>query len=86
MNDHKLKNRFTYCRRGPALWTTLPRNEILVGDALTELRQLPAKSVDVVITSPAYYRLRNYQVEGQMGMETTVDEWVANNQPGGSLR
>ncbi len=78
MNDGQLRSSFTYCRRRPAEWTTLPRNQILVGDALSHLRRLPTNSVDTVITSPAYFRLRNYQVDGQMGMEPTVDDWVAN--------
>jgi len=74
----------------------LPRNTILVGDALTRLRELPTASVDCVITSPPYYRLRDYGVAGQLGLEATVDAWVANLRavgaelarvlkPGGSL-
>jgi DNA modification methylase len=52
----------------------LPRNIILIGDALEQLRQLPAATVDCVITSPPYYGLRDYGVAGQL--EVTVDEWV----------
>jgi DNA modification methylase len=74
----------------------LPRNTILVGDALTRLRTLPAASVDVVITSPPYYQLRDYGVPGQLGQEVSVAEWVDNLRavcaelarvlkPGGSL-
>jgi DNA modification methylase len=49
---------------------------VLIGDALTELRRLPAVSVDVVVTSPPYFRLRDYQVGGQLGLERHVDQWV----------
>jgi DNA modification methylase len=56
--------------------TNLPRNTILVGDALARLRELPPASVDCVITSPPYYQLRNYGVVGQIGLEDTVDAWV----------
>lgn len=35
------------------------------GDALAVLCQLPAKSVDCAVTSPPYYGLRDYGVEGQ---------------------
>jgi site-specific DNA-methyltransferase (adenine-specific) len=56
----------------------LPRNQILLGDALRTLRTLPARSIDQVITSPPYFRLRDYQVPGQLGLEASVDEWVAN--------
>jgi site-specific DNA-methyltransferase (adenine-specific) len=65
-----------YCRRRPPAWATIPRREIITGDALTVLRQLPSSSVDVVLTSPAYFRLRDYQIEGQLGMEPSVSEWV----------
>jgi DNA modification methylase len=51
-------------------------NRILVGDAATTLRTLPASSVDCVITSPPYFRLRNYQRSGQLGLEEHVDDWV----------
>jgi site-specific DNA-methyltransferase (adenine-specific) len=54
----------------------LPRNTILVGDVRERLAELPDASVDCVITSPPYFRLRDYQVENQMGMEPTVDGWV----------
>jgi DNA modification methylase len=67
-----------YCRRSAPAWASIPRNSIILGDALTELRKLPSSSVDTVITSPAYYRLRNYAIEGQMGMEPTILDWVNN--------
>jgi len=57
---------------------TAPHNTILLGDAATRLRELPAASVDCVITSPPYYRLRDYGVAGQLGLEPTVDAWVEN--------
>jgi site-specific DNA-methyltransferase (adenine-specific) len=70
--------RHAYCRRSAPAWASIPRREIIIGDALSTLRTLPASSVDVVLTSPAYFRLRDYQVEGQLGMEPTVSEWVDN--------
>jgi len=54
------------------------RQRIIVGDAHQELRRLPIASVDMVLTSPPYYLLRNYQVPGQLGLESRVDEWVNN--------
>ena len=38
---------------------------------------LPDASVDTVITSPPYFRLRDYEVSGQLGAEAHVDEWVS---------
>lgn len=35
-------------------------HKLFVGDALTVLRQLPAASVDAVVTSPPYWHLRSY--------------------------
>lgn len=70
--------RLGYCRRSAPAWASVPRREILVGDALTTLRALPRNCVDTVLTSPAYYLLRDYQIEGQLGMEASVSEWVDN--------
>lgn len=56
----------------------LPRNVVLVGDALARLRELPTDSVDTVITSPPYYALRNYGVTGQLGLEPSVHGWVSH--------
>ena len=54
----------------------LPRNEILTGDARTVLARLPRASADCVVTSPPYFRLRNYQHPDQIGLETGIDGWV----------
>lgn len=35
-------------------------------------------SVDCCVTSPPYWALRNYGVDGQLGMEHTPEEYVAN--------
>lgn len=52
------------------------RNQVLVGDAAARLRELPNESIDMVLTSPPYFRLRDYQVSGQIGLEPHVDHWV----------
>ncbi|MFT3855118.1 MAG: site-specific DNA-methyltransferase [Ilumatobacteraceae bacterium] len=51
-------------------------NRILIGDARAMLGQLPDSSVDCVVTSPPYFRLRNYQHDQQIGLEPSVDGWV----------
>jgi DNA modification methylase len=53
-----------------------PRGVVLVGDVRTRLDELPAASVDCVITSPPYFQLRDYGVKRQIGMEPDVDGWV----------
>jgi len=50
---------------------------IICGDALTELRKLPGESVNMCCTSPPYWGLRNYEVDGQLGLEKTPEEYVA---------
>lgn len=50
---------------------------ILHGDALTTLKALPSDSVSCCVTSPPYFALRDYGVEGQIGLERTPAEFVA---------
>ncbi|MGO4452558.1 DNA-methyltransferase [Arthrobacter sp. RAF14] len=56
--------------------TTTPRNEILLGDALTTLRTLGDSSVDMCLTSPPYFQLRDYGADGQRGLESDVEQWT----------
>jgi DNA modification methylase len=54
----------------------LVRNRIALGDIRERLADLPAASIDTVITSPPYFQLRDYGVQGQLGLEPSVDGWV----------
>lgn len=47
------------------------------GDALEVLRQVPSNSVHCWMTSPPYWRLRDYGWEGQLGHERTLREHIA---------
>jgi len=49
---------------------------VLVGDARERLKELPDGSVHCCVTSPPYFGLRDYGVEGQMGLEATPAEFV----------
>lgn len=51
-------------------------NKILQGDSLEVLKTLPDESVDCVITSPPYWALRDYGVNGQLGLEPTFQEYI----------
>lgn len=51
-------------------------NTIIQGDALQVLKTLPDESIDCVITSPPYFNLRDYGVEGQIGLEKTWQEYI----------
>lgn len=46
------------------------------GDALAVARTLPDQSVNCIVTSPPYYGLRDYGVDGQYGTEGSVAEFV----------
>ncbi len=51
--------------------------KLIQGDALAVLRSLPRSSVQCCVTSPPYWGLRDYGVEGQLGLEATPEEYVA---------
>lgn len=48
--------------------------KILEGDVFAGLAALPDNSMDCCVTSPPYWGLRDYGVDGQLGMEKTLDE------------
>ena len=50
---------------------------LLIGDCRESLRTLPAKSVHCCVTSPPYWGLRDYGVDGQLGLEKSPAEYVA---------
>lgn len=49
---------------------------IFEGDALAVLKRLPARSVQCVVTSPPYWGLRDYGIDGQIGLEKTLPEFI----------
>ena len=52
--------------------------EIYLGDTLTVLKSLETGIVQCVITSPPYWSLRDYKVDGQYGLEKTPEEYIEN--------
>ena len=58
----------------PSTDNCIPVNEILCGDNLELIRQLPDCSIQLVITSPPYFQQRNYG--SGMGNETNVNEYI----------
>jgi DNA modification methylase len=49
---------------------------ILQGDALEMQKSLPDESVNCVLTSPPYWRQRDYKIVGQVGLEKTPEEYT----------
>ena len=56
----------------------LETNIIHVGDNLFHLTNIPDASVDMCVTSPPYYNLRDYKNSNQIGAENTVNDFVEN--------
>ena len=50
--------------------------EIHNGDCIEVMRSMPDESVHCCVTSPPYWGLRDYGVDGQIGLEETLQEWV----------
>lgn len=48
------------------------------GDARAVLAEIEEESVQCVVTSPPYWRQRDYGIAGQLGLEATPEEYVAN--------
>jgi len=46
------------------------------GDALHALRLLPSNSIQCVVTSPPYWGLRDYGIDGQIGLEGTLPQFI----------
>ena len=55
----------------PSSWS------LYCGHAVEALHLIDEASVDCVVTSPPYFWLRDYQVEGQIGLEDSVAEYTA---------
>ena len=56
----------------------LKTNIIHIGDNLFHLTKTPDESVDLCVTSPPYYNLRDYKNTDQIGAENTVTDFVEN--------
>jgi DNA modification methylase len=55
-----------------------PDFRLYLGDVREVLAELPDESVHCVVTSPPYWGLRDYAVEGQLGLEPTPDQYIHN--------
>jgi DNA modification methylase len=51
-------------------------NVLLVGDAAATLREVPSHVVQTVVTSPPYWSLRDYEVEGQIGRDESLPAFI----------
>lgn len=51
-------------------------NHFYCGDSLDVLKNFPDESIDCCVSSPPYWALRDYGVEGQLGLEKTAAEYI----------
>lgn len=54
----------------------LEKNKIYLGNCIDVLKTFPEKSINCCITSPPYYGLRDYGVDGQIGNEESPEEYI----------
>lgn len=52
------------------------RWSIHIGDCRRGMELIGPESVHAIVTSPPYYKLRDYEEEGQVGCEPTLDEYI----------
>lgn len=52
------------------------RATLILGDALRALTLIPDATVQTTVTSPPYWGLRDYGIEGQIGLETELDAYL----------
>lgn len=52
--------------------------QIMEGDVFEQLPKIPSESIDLCITSPPFWGLRDYGVEGQLGNEPTMEAFLDN--------
>jgi site-specific DNA-methyltransferase (cytosine-N4-specific) len=64
-------------RRGPAA-PRLDDVDIIVGGALSVLRQFPSGIAQCCVTSPPYWGLRDYGVPEQIGIESSLSQYLKN--------
>ena len=50
--------------------------KILIGNNMEKLKEIESESVDCIVSSPPYFGLRDYGVEGQFGLEETLEDYI----------
>ena len=55
----------------------MSKYRVIVGDCIESMRGMSDQSVNCCVTSPPYFGLRDYGVDGQIGLEQTPEEYIA---------
>jgi len=56
----------------------MSKYEVLIGDCISSMKRMQDQSVNCCVTSPPYFGLRDYGVDGQIGVEQSPVEYVTN--------
>lgn len=51
---------------------------IVIGDARQVLAAIPDRVFQTCVTSPPYWSLRNYHIDGQIGLESSLHDYMAS--------
>ena len=71
-------SRRKYTAAGILPFSTDGRCSVEVGDSLRVLGRYPAETFRCCVTSPPYWGLRDYGVEGQLGAESSLEDYISN--------
>jgi len=55
---------------------TIEQSTLIEADALVALQRLETGSVQCIVTSPPYWGLRDYGIDGQIGLEETLQQYI----------
>jgi len=56
----------------------LSGSTLIQGDSFVVMQKLADESVQCVVTSPPYWGLRDYGIEGQIGLEGQLQQYINN--------
>lgn len=66
-------------RKAEMDWTERFINKIVQGDSAALLKEIPSNQIDLIITSPPYFRQREYgNFPNEIGNEESVEEYIQN--------
>lgn len=51
---------------------------LVCGNAEAVLKEIPDATVQTVVTSPPYWSLRDYNIEGQIGLESSLEDYLVH--------
>lgn len=52
--------------------------DVICGDSLSVLKSIETETVQTCITSPPYWGLRDYGIQGQIGAEMQLNDYISN--------